>query len=922
MMKYIPKKIIFGFLISLILFTKIDAQYLKRSGKDIVNDQGEKIILRAMGIGNWMLQEPYMINAVGAFSGQWEFKEKIETLIGEERTENFYENWLNNFVMKEDIDSLSSWGFNSVRLALHYNLFTLPIEEEPVNGENTWLTKGFELIDNVVSWCESNEIYVILDLHAAPGGQGRDSNISDRNPLKPNLWESDLNKSKTVALWGKIAERYKDTPWIGGYDLINETHWDLPNNNQALRDLYIRITNAIRVHDSKRILFIEGNGYANDFNGLTPAWDNNMAYSFHKYKTYNNIASLEFVLSIQNEFGYPLWMGEGGENSNAWNTDAVRLFEELEIGWAKWTYKRVESIRSPMSINSNNNYQNLIKYFKGEAEPPTVENAYQGLLDLAESTKISNSVYRKDYVDALIRQPHTNETIPFTSNNSVPGIIYASNFDLGNNLIAYYDVNSYDYEYSTGEYQPTNSFVYRNDGAEVNTTSYNEGNGYCLEFISKDEWAIYSIDVFEDGFYDIDIFYSSEVSSGKIGLEINEFPISSQISLTGTGSYDTFNGKKIEKVYMKKGIQKFKFIAQETAFDLSHFVFTKSSNQNFSNFNIVESKTGDDFKSINIYLNQPASTENIDENSFQVFKNIGYVNVNSIDYSSNNQILNLKLDNTIVPTDNIRVTYNLNNILSENGQQLEQFNLFVVENNSISSDNYFNIPSKIEAEDFHQNAGQCVAGNRGCGFRTENCSDFGGGLNLAYADIGDAVAYKVLVEKSGRYKVDFRIASNYSEGKLRLGFKKIQENTDLTNLSNNKLIITTPYTNGWQNWETVSEEIILDAGYYQFDLTVIKPEFNINWIEFSLEEEFLSNEDVNETPVRLYPNPSSSHVFIDSKYSIYNLKLYDITGKLIASYDVDESNKTKIYTDNLKKGIYILEINSSINKELVKLIKN
>ena len=44
--------------------------------------------------------------------------------------------------------------------------------------------------------------------------------------------------------------------------------------------------------------------------------------------------------------------------------------------------------------------------------------------------------------------------------------------------------------------------------------------------------------------------------------------------------------------------------------------------------------------------------------------------------------------------------------------------------------------------------------------------------------------------------------------------------------------------------------------------------------------------------------------------------------KLIASYDVDASNKTKIYTDNLKKGIYILEINSSINKELVKLIKN
>ena len=71
-------------------------------------------------------------------------------------------------------------------------------------------------------------MYLILDLHAAPGGQGYNADISDYDDSKPSLWESKENRDKTVAFWKKIAERYKDEPWIGGYDLINETNWNLP----------------------------------------------------------------------------------------------------------------------------------------------------------------------------------------------------------------------------------------------------------------------------------------------------------------------------------------------------------------------------------------------------------------------------------------------------------------------------------------------------------------------------------------------------------------------------------------------------------------------------------------------------------------------------------------------------------------------
>jgi len=252
--------------------------FLRAEGKKIVNENGENYILRGMGLGGWMVQEGYMLQTAEFANPQHQIRATIQELVGEEATNQFYEDWLNNHVRKIDIDSLAAWGFNSVRLPMHYNLFTLPIQEEPVPGEQTWLTRGFELTDNLISWCKQNGMYVILDLHAAPGGQGMDEGISDYDPTKPSLWESSANQDKTIALWRRIAERYKDEATVAGYDLINEPNWNLPGGTQ-LKSLYSRITNAIREVDTRHIIFIEGNWFANDFTGLTPPWDDNMVYS-------------------------------------------------------------------------------------------------------------------------------------------------------------------------------------------------------------------------------------------------------------------------------------------------------------------------------------------------------------------------------------------------------------------------------------------------------------------------------------------------------------------------------------------------------------------------------------------------------------------------------------------------------------------
>src|ERR1700754_3412092 len=109
--------------LALICFNNNYSQgFLKVSGKQIVNEKNENVLLRGIGLGGWMLQEGYMLRLQGT-NPQYSIRKKIDSLLSPAQTQDFYDTWLSNFVTKTDIDSLHKWGFNSVRLPMHYNLF-------------------------------------------------------------------------------------------------------------------------------------------------------------------------------------------------------------------------------------------------------------------------------------------------------------------------------------------------------------------------------------------------------------------------------------------------------------------------------------------------------------------------------------------------------------------------------------------------------------------------------------------------------------------------------------------------------------------------------------------------------------------------------------------------------------------------------
>ncbi|MEL6923759.1 MAG: carbohydrate-binding protein [Bacteroidota bacterium] len=874
--------------------TQLLAQgFLRAEGKDIVNEDNEAVLLRGMGLGGWMLQEGYMLQTAGFANAQHKIREKIEGLIGTADTDAFYEAWLSNHVRRIDIDSLHAWGFNSVRLPMHYNLFTLPIEAEPIEGEHTWLEKGFELTDSLLAWCRPHGMYVVLDLHAAPGGQGRDEGISDYDTSKPSLWESKANRDKTVALWQRIAERYKDEPLVAGYDLINETNWAM-EGNVPLRALYEEIVDSIRAVDTKHIIFIEGNWFANDFTGLTPPWAENLVYSPHKYWSINDQASIQWVLDIREQHNVPLYFGEWGENSNQWFRNAIRLFEEHNIGWACWPMKKVESIAGPLSIIKTDNYQTLLDFWNNGGATPSADFAKATLMDLTEKLKLENCFYQRDVIDAMFRQINSDEAAPFTV-QEVPGVVYASEFDLGGNDIAYFDTDIANYQVSTGNYTAWNrGWTYRNDGVDLERSEDNTNtNGYNVGFVKPGEWIQYSIAVTEPGLYDVEVRVASDAERvGKLHFEVDGAAVSGTASVTRTNGWQTWKTVLLPNVILEATDRKLQLHIDDGEFNIGSFNFIRKGDSQSVGANYLSAITLTE-NAVQLNVNKPLTTPlPTSPAGFSLQVNGSPVTINSVvaDEGSS-RALRFEVDHRFRSSEVITISYNGTAISATDGTTLSSFSQRPVENTIAI---VHALPGKIEAEDFFFQSG----------IELENTTDAGGGENIGFLDENDFADYKITVAQAGIYRVDYRTAALSETGQVKL--QLIGPNEEVTDLHT----VSFASTGGWQTWRTTSAELTLPAGEHQLRMVITQPLFNINWMEFDL---LTSTETMPLTNLILYPNPAHQQLTVQAQLpsaSALQLEVFNVLGQRVHQQFFPSIDQLKVQLDvsTWPRGAYFMRL--------------
>lgn len=882
------KILLFSLLLLCPLIIEAQTAYVRASGKQIVDKNGANLILRSIGTGNWMLQEGYMMQTSGVAGTQHEFKKKLTDLIGTEKTNQFYTSWLDAHFRKIDVDSMARWGFNCVRPALHYNLFTLAIEDEPVQGENTWLESGFVRLDSLMAWCAANKMYVILDMHGAPGGQGKDAAISDYDATKPSLWESEANKAKLVALWRKIAERYANNPWIAGYDLINETNWTFPEgNNSQLRSLYGRLTTAIREVDKNHMLVIEGNWFANDFSGLTPAWDNNMCYSFHKYWTVNNTASIQWVLDLRNNTNCPIWLGESGENSNRWFTDCIELMEKNNIGWSFWPVKK-SGINNILKVTTNSDYSDLINYWKGTAAKPSVDKAYQAVMTFANNHKLENCVIQYDVIDAMIRQPQTAETKPFKANTTA-STIYAVDYDFGRAGIAYSDKVDANYHLTNNNYTAWNTgYAYRNDGVDIENCSDVVSNGFHVGWVEDGEWMQYSIQSAEAMTYNVLLRYASQSATARVYIEINGKRASKTVSLSPSGGWSVWKTAAIPNVIVPAGTVKVKIVFETGGANFNYFQFKNPKTIDNTAFEMLTAETSQWSDIVTLKLNK--TVDSLTGNPFAITINGSAATVVS---STVNAVDNTKIDIKIAEPLLSATILKISNVTADcksGTQSLIPFQNAEVANLVFP---HKTIPGKIEAEDFTVNNG----------FSFETCTDAGAGTNTSYAAVDKYLDYYAWVENSGSYKMDFRISVNAASAQIAV---LKDQNGSMVPLKS----VSFGNTGGWQNWQTQSATVSLTAGKNIIRLLSRSDGYNLNWIQFS---QLTAVESPESQQIALYPNPARGSFFLQfNEEKPRHIALLDLGGRVLSRYSTQLSLE-KIDIPGIQPGMYIVKISDARN---------
>jgi aryl-phospho-beta-D-glucosidase BglC (GH1 family) len=396
----------FLFCLALSLYSPLFAQhgFVHTSGADVVDGNGKPLMLRGTNLGNWLEPEGYMFHFDGGPQSPSEIEALTRELIGPQKAEAFWKQWRETYITEADIDRIAKMGFNHVRVPFHWKFFATDDAE------------GFRHIDQLVQWARKDGVYIVLDLHCAPGGQ-TGTNIDDSDGY-PWLYTDAEAQAQTIAVWKRIAKHYANEPMVLGYDLLNEPipHFpQLQQYNKDLEPLFKKLVAAVREVDKNHIVILGGAQWDSNFSVFGPPFDKNVMYTFHKYWTAPDVSVIKDYLDFRDKYHVPIWLGESGENKDEWITAFTKTLEDNHVSWCYWPYKKMDATSSPVTFDRPEHWDAVVKLAAmapgtGNAEKriaarPSPEEALATFDDLLKKVQFSNERVNDGYVKALGLKP-------------------------------------------------------------------------------------------------------------------------------------------------------------------------------------------------------------------------------------------------------------------------------------------------------------------------------------------------------------------------------------------------------------------------------------------------------------------------------------------------------------------------------------
>lgn len=413
-MKNHIKTILCVFLLSLVTIActrnqsanpNVESSFVSVNGTDLICPDGSKLYIKGTNLGNWLNPEGYMFGFKKTNSPHF-INEMFCQLVGPDFTAEFWKQFKDNYITRNDIFFIKSTGANTIRMPFHFKLFT----DEDYMGL-TESQDGFARIDSVVSWCRKAGLFLILDMHDAPCGQTGD-NIDDSYGY-PWLFESEECQRLFCDIWKRIAERYKNEPVILGYELLNEPIAPYFSNTEELNGklacIYKKGIEAIRTVDGNHIILLGGAQWNANFEPLREFTNyDKVMFACHRYGGEATADAIRSFIAFRDSMNMPMYMGEIGHNTDEWQAAFCKVMRENNIGYTFWPYKKMES-SAFAAIIPPDDWDAVVEFAESDrstykairAARPDMDIARKAMNDYIEACKLENCKIQDTYIASL-----------------------------------------------------------------------------------------------------------------------------------------------------------------------------------------------------------------------------------------------------------------------------------------------------------------------------------------------------------------------------------------------------------------------------------------------------------------------------------------------------------------------------------------
>ena len=314
----------------------------------------------------------------------------------------------------DDLEVLAGkWNANHVRWQLIWGGFPNgPADSASIKQYDEWLERQCQRLDVMLPEFKKYGVYVSLDLHTPPGGR-----IEDGWSMR--IFHNKEYREHFIAVWKKLAQRYKDAEMIWAYDLLNEPNQgNIPRGMPDWRGLALETSKEIRKIDPEKAIIFESYRYGDpigfkDFEPFNPEEVPNVVYSAHMYIphdfTHQGVGTrttgldypgeidgkywdkkalreeLKYPIELSKKYGVAIYIGEFGAirwapNGSAYRylKDCIDIFEEEGWDWAYHAFREWHGFSAEHGPDINNNSPSptptdremlLRKWFKKNKHP-------------------------------------------------------------------------------------------------------------------------------------------------------------------------------------------------------------------------------------------------------------------------------------------------------------------------------------------------------------------------------------------------------------------------------------------------------------------------------------------------------------------------------------------------------------------------